>query len=194
MSGNGVPLPKETYGMISTVMLSTVASIADERLIDGLVRDKEDDGPIEVRKDLCLDSIVKVFEHVIHKMDADAGSWKVFRPELICAMHMVAHVRNLILLITDNDAEIHKAVYTVARENGLSLDECEIVYSGVNSVRKQFADVISGEVRCLLCGSKKIRFNQHDFDKCCVDKDYNDTNYKPTLQWLLSGFNSPYMS
>lgn len=194
MSGNGVPLPKETYGMISTVMLSTVASIADERLIDGLVRDKEDDGPVEVRKTLCLDSIVKVFEHVIHTMDANGRSRKIFRPELITAMHMVALVRDLILLITDNDAEIHKAVYTVARENGLSLDECEIVYSGVDKVREQFADIISGEIRCLLCASKKIRFNQHDFDKCCVDRDYNETSYKPTLHWLLLGFNSPYMS
>jgi len=194
MSSNGVPTPKETYGMISTVILSTVASIADERLIDGLVRDKEDDGPVEVRKTLCLDSVVKVFEHVIHKMDASGSSWKIHRPELITDMHMVAHVRNLILLITDNDAEIHKAVYAITKENGLSLDESEIVYSGVNRVREQFADVISAEVRCLLCGSKKIRFNQHDFDKCCVDRDYNETNYKPTLQWLLSGFNSPYVS
>lgn len=188
MDIKNIPPLKETYSMISTIMLSIVQSLADDSLLDRLAKEKE----VAVRKTFCQYSTVKVFAHVINKMDS--RSRKVFRPELITAMHMFAYARDIILLITDNDEEINKAVYEIAKENGLSLDECEIVHAAVNTIRKQLADVISGELRCLLCSSTSIRFNQHDFDKCCVDKTFNETNYKPTLHWLVLGFNSPYMS
>ena len=189
MNVEKIPSLKETYNMIPTIILSIISYMSDDELINRLVRERED---VEVRKTICRNATVQVFEHVIDEMNSH--SRKLFRPDLLTTMHMFGYVRDILLLILENDTDMHKSIYAVARSNGLSLDECEIVSSAVYQIRRQLIEVVSCELKCLLSASSKWKFNETDFQKCCVDHKYHTDVYQTTLKWLIVGFNSPYMS
>lgn len=184
-----IPSLKETYNMIPTIILSIISYTADDELINRLLRERKD---VEVRKTICRNATVQVFEHVIDEMNSH--SRKLFRPDLLTTMHMFGYVRDILLLILENDTDMHTSIYAVARSNGLSLDECEIVSSAVYQIRMQLIEEVSCELKCLLSASSKWKFNETDFRKCCVDHEYHSGIYQNTLKWLMTGFNSPYIS